>query len=227
MESLVQIKGIRDGLLITLGGGNWPEAQGELFDKLLQRSDFLQGARIILDVGNHVLYTSEMGKLRDALTGFGVSLKGVVSRSLITETTAKSLDLFTRTSMPVSNRASRSRLPAIPHQGEQGIVVQRILRSRSKLEYPGHVTVLGDVNPGAEIIARGSIVVWGHLRGVVHAGAEGDENGSVCALDLSPTRLRIAGHFSILPQQRGKSHPKIAKLRDGQVIVEPWSTNKK
>ena len=60
-------------------------------------------------------------------------------------------------------------------EGDEAILVRRTLRSGYKLEHPGHVTVIGDVNPGAEITAGGSILIWGRMRGVAHAGAEGDE----------------------------------------------------
>jgi septum site-determining protein MinC len=48
------------------------------------------------------------------------------------------------------------------------------------------------VNPGAELIASGDIVVVGALRGVAHAGAQGDRTARVIALDFAPTQLRIA-----------------------------------
>jgi septum site-determining protein MinC len=87
--------------------------------------------------------------------------------------------------------------------------------------------VIGDVNPGAEIVAGGDIVIWGHLRGVVHAGAEGDENAVVCALDLSPTQLRIAGEIAITPQRKGKALPEMVKIQNGQVVAEPWNPKEK
>jgi septum site-determining protein MinC len=102
------------------------------------------------------------------------------------------------------------------------VYVQRTLRSGFKLQHPGHVVVVGDVNPGAEIIAGGDVVVWGRLKGMVHAGAQGDENAIVCALDLSPTQLRIADQISIPPQRRGKPHPEMARIQDGQVLAELW-----
>ncbi len=82
--------------------------------------------------------------------------------------------------------------------------------------------MIGDVNPGAEIIARGDVVVWGRLRGMVHAGAEGDESAVVCALDLSPTQLRIAGQIAVTPKRRGKPQPEMARISNGQVVAEPW-----
>ena len=83
----------------------------------------------------------------------------------------------------------------------------------------------GDVNPGAEIIAGGSVIVWGRLRGMVHAGAGGDEKAIVCALDLAPTQLRIAGYISVSPQdKRRKPLPEIASVRQGRIVAEAWSS---
>jgi septum site-determining protein MinC len=45
----------------------------------------------------------------------------------------------------------------------------------------------------------------------------------VCALDLSPTQLRIAGHIATTPQRRGKSQPETAHVHNGQVVADPWS----
>jgi septum site-determining protein MinC len=79
------------------------------------------------------------------------------------------------------------------------------------------------VNPGAEIVAGGSVVVWGRLRGVVHAGANGNESATVCALDMNPTQLRIASFISVTPLRKGKPQPEIARVKDGQVVAEPWN----
>jgi septum site-determining protein MinC len=89
------------------------------------------------------------------------------------------------------------------------------------------VVVLGDVNPGAEIIAGGSIIVWGHLRGTVHAGAMGEQTSVVCAMDLSPMQLRIAGFAATSPSRRGKTQPETAFLREGQMVAEPWNPKEK
>ena len=86
----------------------------------------------------------------------------------------------------------------------------------------GHVTVIGDVNPGAEIVASGDIVVWGRLRGVAHAGADGNDEAIVCALDLEPMQLRINDKIAITPKRKGKAQPEVARVIDNQVIAEPW-----
>ncbi|NJN43959.1 MAG: septum site-determining protein MinC [Anaerolineae bacterium] len=195
MTPEIKIKGIRDGLLITLGDTQWPEAQTALLDQMQQRANFIQGARLTIDVGNLILNAAEMGKLRDNLSEMGINLQTILSNSPTTETSAQSLGLGTRLSKPHPDRVARSHDTNV-REGEPGILVNRTLRSGYKVEYPGHITVVGDVNPGAEVVAAGSIIVWGRLRGVAHAGAEGDEEAFVCALTLSPTQLRIAGQIS-------------------------------
>ena len=79
------------------------------------------------------------------------------------------------------------------------------------------------MNPGAEIVAGGHVLVWGSLRGTVHAGATGDEEALVCALDMSPTQLRIAGHITRSPEERRRNPvPEVATVRDGQIVAVPW-----
>lgn len=221
MDSIVQIKGIRDGLLISLGEGSWQEVHDALLDHLNDQAEFLQGGRIALDVGKRELRAVDLGKLRDSLSDYGLNLWAILSTSPTTRKTAQTLGLATRISKPHPDRAARS-LDTTRLDGEQAILVQRTLRSGFRLQHPGHVTVVGDVNPGAEIIAGGNVLVWGRLRGMVHAGATGDETAIVCALDLSPTQLRIADQIAIPSEAQGQPQPEIAFLKDGQVVAEPW-----
>ena len=74
------------------------------------------------------------------------------------------------------------------------LLVRRTIRSGQLCQYAGTIVVIGDVNPGAQVVAEGDVIVWGKLRGVVHAGAAGDDHSMVGALVLAPTQLRI-GHL--------------------------------
>lgn len=217
---LVQIKGIKDGLLITLGEGEWPEIQKALIEHIRERAGFFQGAKIALDVGNQILHAAEMGNLRDQLSENGISLWAVLSNSPLTEKTAQMLGLATRLTKPNPERVIKPAQPAV--DGENALFIHRTLRSGVKVEYQGHVVVMGDINPGAEVIASGSILVWGRLRGVVHAGAEGNETAVVCALDLTPMQLRIAKFVSVPPKRKGKPQPEIAHVTNGQVVADSW-----
>jgi septum site-determining protein MinC len=226
MRSKVEIKGIREGLLATLGEGEWPELRDTLFEQIRQKADFFRGARLALDVGSLPLHAADLSQLRAVLSDQQITLWAVVSNSPLTEQTARTLGLFTQLTRPRPEPAATKLPETTYYDGEQALLVRRTLRSGYKIEFPGHVTVIGDVNPGAEIVAGGDVVVWGRLRGVVHAGAEGKEDALVCALDLSPTQLRIAGRIATTPQRRGKTNPEVARLREGQVVADVWEAGK-
>jgi len=105
-----------------------------------------------------------------------------------------------------------------------GVLVRRTLRSGQVVQHPGHVVVIGDVNPGAEIIAGGDVVVWGKLRGIVHAGATGDDGAVVCALSLAPPQLRIGNYIARAPEGREglPERPEMASVQGGEIVAEPW-----
>ena len=217
--SIIQVKGIRDGLLISLDGASWEKLATEFIKNVDERSSFFQGAKVALNVGTNELRVAELSNLRDQLSDRGIILWAVLSESPITEKTAQNLGLATRISKP--NPIDVREIPVgLPEDSAKW--VKGPLRSGGRVICEGHVVVIGDVNPGAEIVAGGSVIVWGRLRGMVHAGAQGDEKAVVCALELVPTQLRIAGEIAVSPKQQGKPHPEVASLKDGQLVAEPW-----
>jgi septum site-determining protein MinC len=221
----VNIKGIKDGLLISLGEGEWADLESALFATLAERSGFLKGARVALDVGSQVLHVRELSALRDRLSDQGITIWSVLSSSNVTEQTAQVLGLATRVSAPKAERTIRTLDTNLP--GEAAVMVQRTLRSGYKISYNGHVMVIGDVNPGAEIYAGGSVLVWGRLKGMVHAGMEGDEKAVVCALEMEPTMLRIAGYTLTAPAKRGKPEAEMIVVKDGRLVAEAWKNKGK
>jgi septum site-determining protein MinC len=107
---------------------------------------------------------------------------------------------------------------------ETALFLHRTLRSGTRIEFSGHVVILGDVNPGAEIIADGNVIIWGRLRGMVHAGAKGNRQAVICALDLSPTQLRIADEVSAAVPPQGNPRPEVVRINpDGKLQAELWS----
>jgi len=216
----VQIKGIRDGLLVSLGEGDWPELLETLLKHIQEQASFFKGAKVALDVGNHILHPVELSSLRDKLSDQGVNLWAVLSNSPKTEQTAQDLGLATKIFTPKPDRPVQTSGPRA--EGEIALLVQKTLRSGTRIIHAGTVVVIGDVNPGAEIIAEGSVLVWGKLRGLVHAGSSGNEKAVVYALDLNPTQLRIAKFIAIPPQRKGKSTPEMAHIAGGQVVAIHW-----
>ncbi len=221
-NSLIQIKGLRDGLLVSLDDAPWEQQRVALLAQVDAQPAFFQGARLALDVASQVLHVNELVDLRDQLSERGISLWAVISESPTTEATAQLLGLATRVSKP---RPEESRQFSVEDLGEEtALFLSRTLRSGTRIEFAGHVVILGDVNPGAEIIAEGNVIIWGRLRGMVHAGAKGNKNAVICALDLSPTQLRIAEELSAVLKPQQNPGPEMARInKDGKLQAEFWS----
>jgi len=95
------------------------------------------------------------------------------------------------------------------------------LRSGQSIKYHGSVVIMGDVNPGSEVVAGGNVIIMGALKGMAHAGSKGDASCFVSALVLQPTQLRIGKLITnIAPAKRGeKKQPSYAYVKDDQVFI--------
>jgi len=95
--------------------------------------------------------------------------------------------------------------------------IQSSLRSGKREEYPGSIVVCGDVNPGAELIAGGNILILGSLRGLAHAGANGNTMAFISANNIDPTQIRIAN----LVREVGEKIDKcpICKIENNEIII--------
>lgn len=102
-------------------------------------------------------------------------------------------------------------------------MMAKTLRSGQTLEFNGNIVVLGDVHPGAEVIAAGHVIVWGSLRGTVHAGAAGNDKAIVCAMRLMPMQLRIGDFVAVDHSvKEPPTDPEIAFIRDKEIVAEAW-----
>ncbi len=220
LASLVQIKGLRDGLLVSLSNASWEDQLAGLLSQIDEKQSFFQGARLAVDVGTQILKVNEMVELRDHLSERNVSLWAVISESPTTEKSAQLLGLATRISKP---RPEEARHFDVQDLGDEtALFLNKTIRSGARIEFAGHVVVLGDVNPGAEIVAEGNIIIWGRLRGAVHAGSKGNQAAVVCALDFAPMRLQVGEDAMITSPKRETGKPEMAFIRDERVVIEPW-----
>lgn len=106
------------------------------------------------------------------------------------------------------------------------VLIRRTIRSGQRIKYPTNVVIMGDINPGAVVIAGGDVIVLGKLKGVVHAGADGSTQAEVIALKLQPTQLRIGNIISRPPDdENGGStfYPERAYVKDGAIIVDEFT----
>jgi septum site-determining protein MinC len=245
-DDRVRIRGTSQGLVITLGAGDLGALLRELDERLSSTASFFRGGRVALHVGPRELTTEELEALGQTISRNGVSLWAVIGDSAATQAAAEALGLETTFGPQVTLPPEAASTPR-PERDEGrdkgqletevedaalrlaqdtalGVLIRRTLRSGQVVQHPGHVVVIGDVNPGAEIIAGGDVVVWGKLRGIVHAGATGDDEAVVCALSLAPLQLRIGNHIARAPEGREDlpERPEMASVQDGEIVAEPW-----
>lgn len=102
------------------------------------------------------------------------------------------------------------------------------IRAGQVLETDASVIILGDINPGAEVISTGNIVILGTLYGHAHAGASGNDSCFVVALEMKPSRIEIADVVSKEPAKnaiwKNKQAPKIAYIDGGEIKTEAITT---
>ncbi len=103
----------------------------------------------------------------------------------------------------------------------QTLVVAKTIRSGQEIVYNGSVLIIGDVNPGAEVIAGGDIIIRGACRGVVHAGAYGNTEATITANRLLASQIRIANLIARAPDHLEQpEYTEVARIQDGHVIIE-------
>lgn len=125
-------------------------------------------------------------------------------------------------------------LPLLPEQAKHEMsnldpipsnlrVIRRSLRSGQRVEHDGDLIIIGNVNPGAEVVAAGDIVVWGSLRGLAHAGYPQNNQAAIYALHLAPAQLRIGQHVTAL---RGITvGPSATIVQNGVITIAEWETD--
>jgi septum site-determining protein MinC len=217
----ITIKGTSSGLVVTIGPGVWPGLLEELDIQLGEKASFFKGGRVALSVGPRQLTRPQLEAVGEILSKHHVTLWAVDSESPGTQEAAAQLSLETSLASPKTTPTAVQTVEALG----DSIVIKRTLRSGQVIHHPGHVVIIGDVNPGAEIRAGGSILVWGRLRGAVHAGADEERRADavVCALQLAPMHLRIGDYIARAPADDDHEIvPEMAFIQDDQIVAEAW-----
>ena len=122
------------------------------------------------------------------------------------------------------------------HSPQTGQFYKGTLRSGQQIESQTSLIVLGDVNPGAKVIAKGNIVVLGALTGIAYAGADGDDRCFVAVLEMDPVQIKIGDHIGRCADKKESSKgirrkakteatvPQIATVYEQQILIEPISS---
>lgn len=267
----ITIKGNKDGITVIFTEQcEWSELVSELEQKFLANGEFFSGSNLIVNFGTRALQEFELNELKTVIDNQNITLKGVLSDSPITKLLVQKEDLpllstgsiiHSKTGWQHPVRQGKLERPTsknlrknitgdlqkLPIGHQPALYLKRTIRSGQKINVSGTVVVLGDVNPGAEIVAGGDIVIFGALRGIAHAGASGNENSVVVALQLQPTQLRISQYIARAPEEpvNGKRSvrsehsldpgygsrnangwlPEIARVRSGAIYIDLYQHN--
>lgn len=199
-ESLISFKGINGGIYIHIKNGQFERIIEELEDKL--KKDFFKGASIV-GIQGESLSKEQCDEIMDIL-------KSKYHLNVIDNT----------------SKGEESTFGGI-YEGMTKFI-NTTVRSGQVIEYDGNIVIIGDVNPGALVKAKGNIIVLGSLKGVAHAGTEGNQEAVVAAYDLQPMQLRIGSVISRRPDENVSSSgkPEIARVSNGEVIIEPYLPRK-
>lgn len=240
-RDLIAVRGTREGLLLSVpedARAHGPrEVAAALAAHLDQAEAFFNGAEVIVDLGEREFTADEVSFYRLVLEERDVVVRGFTAsspegRALLRKQGYHPLQVVPPPSVVPSAAPGTPREP-LGHWPEAvegaALYLRRTLRSGARVRHHGNLVLVGDINAGAEVVASGDIIVWGQIRGMVHAGALGDDNAIICALGLEPTQLRIGSHYALppsdkRPRKKPQGGPERVRLENGQIVVEPWKT---
>ena len=231
VQGYIAIKGTRNGLLLTLEPETpFSDLLTALSERLAEAPGFFRGASLALDTTRRSLERGERTQLEALLSYYSMSVAAQEAPVVAPPAPSETQESGRRASgkLPEAPPAQESDLQAqnglpAPREVDDTLFLRRTVRSGQAIHHASNVVVLGDVNPGAEIVAGGDIVVWGVLRGMVHAGYPDNEQALVCSLLLAPVQLRIAHLLSRPPEgYEAQPRPEVAAIRNGQIVVEAW-----
>ncbi|MEH2403931.1 septum site-determining protein MinC [Nostoc sp.] len=204
----VQLKSQEGRLLLILP----PESQGSGSE--LSWSDIWQQIRQRLNAGDRfrisntpihlmaqdrLVDTRQLQELAEALSEIQLRLISVSTSRRQTAIAAVTSGYSVEQLQPVTTLVSESKATATPQA--DALYLETTVRSGVEIRHPGTVIILGDVNPGGIVIADGDIIIWGRLRGIAHAGAGGNRECLIMALQMEPTQLRIADAVARAPEK--------------------------
>ena len=239
MKQLVLIKGNKHGISIRLDEeAPFHELMEILKEKLMESAAFFQDAKMALSFDGRKLTSEE--------ETYVLGLIGEYSKINIVCILDEDADSNERYRKAVETAVSEPQKNPVPitHKQTEGLsqhgtvnaediiestqkssgqFYKGTLRSGQIVESESSIVILGDVNPGARVIASGNIIILGALKGSVFAGANGNEKAFVVALTMRPMQIRIAGVIARStddPEQTFGEGPQIALVEQNNIYID-------
>lgn len=234
-SSIVRVHGIGQHVEFVLDDQAplWVVEQG-LREYMLRTDGRFAGGTVSVNLGQRLLNADEVESIIRILRDeFGLNVAGVWCG---VEALAKLCQPAIPTPCTTSSTSPISTIPRPkrPQVWEttltrDTLLIKQTCRSGVTMHHNGDVVVLGDVNPGAEVTASGDIVVFSRLRGVAHAGANGDDSRVIISLSIEALQLRIGKYIGIGSSDghKGQSityRPQIAFIKGDNIVIEPYTS---
>lgn len=206
-DERIFIKGNKNGLnaIINIDKfGDFEEMLEVLIERLSKGKKFYKGATLTITTDLKHINDRQMRKLKDVL---------------FDEILIKDCEF-------INKDEKISKVFSGIYEGKTKFI-RRTIRSGQSMNYAGNIVIIGDINNGAEVTALGNIIVLGTIRGRVYAGSNGNKKAIIAAFSLEPEIIAICGNITISPDDYEKpGYPEVARLKDGNIIVEPYLPNK-
>jgi len=215
-HNAVILKGHKDGIRISLDPSiSFTQLKQHLQNRVKNTKQFFEGARSNISFTGRNLSEKEEQALMDIIlneTAIGMPSDASFDRPFSVDLLMPKGEAISAHTIDFTDISdSRSIYPTMYHKG--------ILRSGQLIRYNGSVVVLGDANPGSEIIADGNVIVLGALKGMVHAGFENNSDCFIAGSVFWPTQLRIADKVTVIPEDKRNKKPAHAYIQDGQIFI--------
>jgi septum site-determining protein MinC len=200
----VIIKGTKEGLTLHLDDScSFQELLKEIKTKLSANYQFQENDSLIavkVHTGNRYVTDEQKDQIKELIRQKKKLNVEEILSNVVTKDEAKQLQEQTQTE-----------------------TIVRVIRSGQVLEVPGHLLLIGDVNPGGTVSAGGNVNIMGTLRGIAHAGCHGNKEAVITASVMKPSQLKIAGAITRAPDQyTEEGHTMECAFLDeaGYIVVE-------
>ncbi|MDZ7995281.1 MAG: septum site-determining protein MinC [Nostoc sp. EfeVER01] len=207
-NSQVQLKSKEGRLLLILPSESqvsaseltWSDIWQQIRQRLSAGDRFrVSNTPVHLMAQDRLVDTRQLQELAEALSEVQLRLISVSTSRRQTAIAAVTSGYSVEQLQPVTSLSTEPTATAIPQ--EDALYLEMTVRSGVEIRHPGTVILLGDLNPGGIVIADGDIIIWGRLRGIAHAGAGGNSECLIMALQMEPTQLRIADAVARAPEK--------------------------
>ncbi|MBW3111861.1 MULTISPECIES: septum site-determining protein MinC [Bacillaceae] len=201
----VMIKGTKEGLTLHLNDQcSFHELKKELDDKLSAHYRETEGTPLLtvnIQTGNRYLTEDQVEELKEIVRQKRNLVVNEVLSNVITKNDAEKL---------IDERNIET--------------LTGVIRSGQVVETAGDILIVGDVNPGGKVLAGGNIYILGSLKGIAHAGCNGNQEAVIVASKMVPSQLRIADSLNRSPdrvEEEDDREMECAYVDDsGQIVVD-------